>query len=164
MDDARPLPQLPAELLRACYAEAVRCYPSEACGLLLGPADRPVCDEVRLCQNQQDRLHAQDPVAYPRTSRTAYSLPAHEVLFLERSLGSERPVKIVFHSHIDVGAYFSDEDRRAATWQGEPLYPVDHLVLDAGPEGVRGARLYRFRDGDFVEVARYDAEGARCEP
>ena len=65
---------------------------------------------------------------------------------------------MIYHSHCDVGAYFSDEDKRAATPFGEPLYPVDYLVIDCARAGVRGARLFRFQAGDFAEIARYPAE------
>lgn len=153
-----PVPTVPAEVLRAAYAEARRCYPEEACGFLLGPRDAPTCDEARACQNRQNALHALDPQTFPRDARTAYQLGAADVLALSRSLDGARPVKILYHSHVEVGAYFSPEDRRAALLEGEPVYPVDYLVIDCARAGVRGARLFRFQAGDFAEIARYPAE------
>lgn len=153
-----PVPTLDSAALRAAYAEARRRYPEEACGFLLGPRDQPLCDEAQPCQNQQNALHALDPETFPRDARTAYQLGARDILALSRSLDGPRPVKIIFHSHVDVGAYFSPEDRRAALLEGEPVYPVDYLVIDCGGERVRGARLYRFAADDFVEVARYPGE------
>lgn len=152
---ALPIPEIADEVLRLVYAQAERLYPEEACGLLIGPRDTLRCDEARPCENQQNRLHARDPVAYPRDARTAYALSVADLTFLDASLGSDRPVKIVYHSHIEVGAYFSLEDRSAATFEGELIYPVDYLVIDAKQEGVRGAKLFRFRDGDFVVIAEY---------
>jgi adenylyltransferase/sulfurtransferase len=143
MSTEHPIPEIPSSLLAACYADAVRCYPKEACGLLLGPAGGALCDEVRVCETQQDRLHQADPASHPRDGRMAYSLAAPEVLLLERSLGGPRPVRVIYHSHVEVGAYFSEEDRRAATWDGEPLYPVDYLVIDVSAGGARGSRLSR---------------------
>lgn len=159
MSGEPPVPVLPPALLLQCYAEAARAYPEEACGLLLGPAGSAGCDEVRPCENQQNRLHALDPETFPRDARTAYHLSARDLLYLDRSLGGPRPVKVVYHSHVDVGAYFSEEDRRAATYEGELLYPVDYLVIACGAAGARAARLFRFRAGVFVEVARYDSAG-----
>lgn len=147
--------QIEADVLGLCYVEAAQAYPEEACGLLIGPRDRPLCDEIRPCKNQQNQLHALDPETYPRDAHQAYSLSARDVLYLDRSLSGPRPVKIIYHSHVDVGAYFSAEDRAAALVNGEPLYPVLYLVMDCGPGGVRGARLFRFTDGDFVEVQRF---------
>ena len=77
------------------------------------------------------------------------------MLFLQRSLDGERPVQVIYHSHVDVGAYFSEEDSRAATRDGEPIFPVDYLVIDCAADGVRGAKLFRFRGGTFVSVREY---------
>ena len=148
-------PRIPEALLARCYADARRCYPEEACGLLIGPKDAALCDEARPCDNQQNRLHAADPEGFPRDARTAYNLGAQDLFFLTRSLDGDRPVKIIYHSHVEVGAYFSDEDRRAATFEDELLYPVDYLVIDCAAAGVRGAKLFRFRDGAFVAIAEY---------
>lgn len=151
------IPVIAAAALEAAYAEAVRCYPEEACGLLIGPSDAAFCDEARPCKNQQGRLHALDPETYPRDARTAYQLSGADILSLSRSLGTARPVKIIFHSHVEVGAYFSAEDRRAALLEDELAYPVDYLVIDCVREGVRGSVLFRYRGGDFVPVAHYGA-------
>ena len=53
-------------------AEAERCYPLEACGLLLREADGTLVAVA--APNLQDRYHALDPDAYPRTARAAYKL------------------------------------------------------------------------------------------
>lgn len=158
--DRPPVPILDPALLQLCYAEAAQAYPEEACGLLIGPKGEDRCDEVRTCRNQQNLLHALDPQTYPRDASKAYSLEGKDTLFLQRSLTGPRPVKIIYHSHVDVGGYFSAEDRAAALYEGALVYPVDYLVVDAGPAGVRGARLFRFQDGDFVTIANYDETGA----
>jgi proteasome lid subunit RPN8/RPN11 len=112
---------------------------------------------VRRCENRQNALHAEDPRAFPRDARTAYNLGAKDLFFLDKSLRSPRPVAVIYHSHVDVGAYFSDEDARAAAPDGELLYPVDYLVVDVRADCVRGAKLFRFADGRFVEVGSYGA-------
>jgi proteasome lid subunit RPN8/RPN11 len=149
------IPEIPASLLHTVYNDAQRCYPEEACGLLIGPRAGAHCDEARPCENQQNRLHEADPESHPRDARTAYALGVRDLRLLDASLGSDRPVKVIYHSHVDVGAYFSDEDRRAATYDGELIYPVDYLVVDCAKEGVRGAKLFRFRAGAFFAVAEY---------
>ena len=53
MSSEPSLPELTAEVLRACYADAVARYPEEACGLLLGPRGEPVCDEARVRQIEE---------------------------------------------------------------------------------------------------------------
>jgi proteasome lid subunit RPN8/RPN11 len=143
--------ELPRAVLDAIYAHAREGYPEEVCGFVIAG------DEARRCENRQNALHAEDPEAFPRDARTAYNLGAKDLFFLDRSLRSERPVRIIYHSHVDVGAYFSEEDVRAAALDGEILYPVDYLVVDVRADGVRGAKLFRFRDGTFVEVGAYGA-------
>lgn len=160
----RELPQLAPALLRQCFAHARAEFPKEACGLLSGPIGQP--SSLRVCENDQDRLHAHDPLEFPSDGRTAFRLRFGDVCWLLESLRSQEPVQVVFHSHIDVGADFSGDDRRAALSDGQPTYPVDHLIVDVCASGVRGAKLFRFSSsagaGDFKLVAEYDAEGLRA--
>jgi len=150
----------PAALANS-YAEAQRCYPEEACGLILGPADGPLCDEARACQNQQNRMHQLDPERFPRDATTAYCLGLKDLRILEDSAASPRPVKIIYHSHVDRGAYFSDEDRRAALFfDGTPTYPVDYLVISCHKDGVHGAKLFRFHAGEFIVVGEFPGNAA----
>jgi proteasome lid subunit RPN8/RPN11 len=140
--------EIPRPVLEAIYAHAREGYPEEVCGFILD-------GEARRCDNRQNALHQEDPVAFPRDARTAYNLGAKDLFFLDRSLRSERPVRAIYHSHIDVGAYFSAEDERAAAPDGELTYPVDYLVVDVQKDGVRGAKMFRFSDGKFVEIGSY---------
>jgi adenylyltransferase/sulfurtransferase len=139
--------ELSRAVLDEIYAHARAGYPEEICGLIIAE------NEVRRCENRQNALHAEDPEHFPRDARTAYNLAPKDLLFLGRSLGGARPVTAIYHSHVDVGAYFSDEDVRAALNDGELLYPVDYVVIDVRKEGVRGCRRFRFTDGKFVEIA-----------
>lgn len=141
--------EIPRAVLEAIYAHAREGYPEEVCGFIVGG------DEARRCENRQNALHAEDPVAFPRTAATAYNLGARDIMFLDRSQKSERRVGVIYHSHVDVGAYFSAEDEKAAAPDGELLYPVDYLVVDVRNDGVRGAKLFRFEGGTFVEVGSY---------
>ena len=136
---------LSATALEKIFAHAVDGYPREVCGLVFAARDAGGYPdpEVQRCENQ----HA--------ASRTAYSLSAADVMSLARSLETDRPARIVYHSHIDIGAYFSDEDVMSAAPGGALLVPVDHLVVDVRERVVRGAKLYRFDAGRFGELARY---------
>ena len=143
--------EIPRSVLDAVYAHAREGYPEEVCGFVI-PGEPW---EARRCENRQNALHAEDPAHFPRDARTAYNLGPKDLFFLDKSLRSARPVTLIYHSHVEVGAYFSDEDVRAAAPDGELLYPVDYLVVDAKRSGAAGARLFRFEGGAFVEVARY---------
>jgi proteasome lid subunit RPN8/RPN11 len=143
-------PALTREQLEIIYRHARAEHPKECCGFVLG---RGASAEIIACENQQDRYHAVDPETYPRTSADAYMFGAKDVLRLDRSLASEHPATIVYHSHPRVGAYFSAEDARAALASG---WPVDHLVVDCQDDRIGRALLFRRVGDEFVEIACFD--------
>lgn len=158
----KPLPTIPAEVLVDIYEHAQEAYPEECCGFLIGPAYHPSIAEARRCENQQNRYHQLDPEHFPRTAREAYYLGGKDLRFLAESLSSSQPVKIIYHSHPDVGAYFSEEDTRAALGRdpdetAQPQYPVDYIVIDAQADHIGGAKLFRWapEKRTFIEAATY---------
>jgi proteasome lid subunit RPN8/RPN11 len=112
----------PAELERA-REQATAEYPAECCGVVLvrngDPADRVLLP----CRNIQNELHARDPLAHPRDARTAYYIDHRDLLAIGRRESEGYRVATIYHSHIDVGAYFSDTDKKNALIDGEPTYP-----------------------------------------
>lgn len=143
-------PELPEDL-----SEVIRhlesCYPREGCGVLLR-AGQGGAWRVRSLRNAQDELHARDPVRFPRTSRTAFSFEPREWLgvLLEAEARGEH-VACVFHSHVDTGADFSDEDRRQAAPDGHPLLPgVCHLVMAVHSGYVRDMEIFWWECGEFL--------------
>ncbi len=156
------LPTIPTEILTEIYAHAKETYPEECCGFLIGPDKAPSIDEARQCENQQNRYHDLDPEHFPRTARQAYYLGGKDLLFLAESLNSPRPVKVIYHSHPDVGAYFSEEDTRAALGHtpddtAQPQYPVGYIVIDAQASHIAGAKLFHWSPAQrsFIEIAAY---------
>jgi len=129
----------PTELLRRVVALSRAAYPAEACGLFTGAS----WGEVRLAEleNIQDALHARDPERHPRTSRTAYAM---HPLRLSEAVDDGGGLLCIWHSHCDVGAYFSDEDVRVALGGGrEPLWPgVVYLVVSCRADGVDDLQLF----------------------
>lgn len=117
----------------------------ESCGLLLGPAgDALLVDEVVPMENRANRLHRLDPETYPRTGRMYFDL---DPLKFERAVkageANGRPVKVLYHSHLDVGAYFSDTDAQAATMGGEePTYDLAYLVTSVREGRVDDRKLF----------------------
>lgn len=139
------------------YEHARRDYPRECCGIVFGPRDGDAADEAMACPNIQDDLHAADPERFARDARTAYNLDAADLFRLQKSLRGPRPAKIVYHSHVDVGAYFSDTDQAAALMDGEPAYPVEYVVVDVKADGAHGAVQFAWDAGAkrYLEVRRY---------
>lgn len=136
----------------AISAQAVEEYPFESCGVILARGD-----ERRLlrCRNAQNELHARDPARYPRDARTAYYIDPKDLLRIGDLERQGFGVAVIYHSHIDAGAYFSETDRRQAVVGGEPSYPGAVYVVTSVVRGVVDA-VAAFRwdaaRGDFVPM------------
>jgi len=137
--------------LKEIYILARQHYPHECCGLILKQGIRP-------CKNIQNELHQLDPVKYPRNPKEGFVLSSEDSLFLSKNVNSENPVKVIYHSHPNVGAYFSDEDKKNALFEGEPIYPVDHLVIDIQKNEIVCSKLFRFIEGDYQLIAVFSGE------
>ncbi len=154
-----PHPTVSPEALAAMYAHARRDYPNECCGIVFGPRDAPVADRAQACANVQNQLHESDPEMHKRDARTAYQLEARDLLNMQKSLRTEAPAKIIYHSHVEVGAYFSETDQAAAQMEGEPTYPVEYVVIDVRAGGIGGAAQFAWDAATrrYIEIGRYPA-------
>ncbi|MXZ90710.1 MAG: hypothetical protein F4W95_13695 [Chloroflexi bacterium] len=152
--------RIPPAILESVYREARAAYPAECCGWLTGPAGGDVVDVVRPAVNAQDE-DALIPVE-GRTSERAYSFNFDDIRALDESFASATPARIIYHSHPNGQAYFSETDREVATqppgWGEGPVFPVQQLVVGIDAERVVEAALFGWDDdaGGFVELARYE--------
>jgi proteasome lid subunit RPN8/RPN11 len=107
-------------------AQAVAEYPAESCGVILTREG-----ERRLipCRNIQNELHAREPERYPRDARTAYYIDPQDIRRIAKLEGEGFSVAVIYHSHVDAGAYFSDTDRRNAMMGDEPIYPNTTYIV-----------------------------------
>jgi proteasome lid subunit RPN8/RPN11 len=138
----------------------------ESCGLLLGPAaDALEVDEIVPFVNRAAKLHALDPVTYPRTARMYFDLdPLKFQRAIEQGESNGRPVKVLYHSHLDAGAYFSETDAAAATMGGaEPTYDLAYLVTSvvAGVVAARALFVWSTASSTFVEAPLTILDDAR---
>jgi [CysO sulfur-carrier protein]-S-L-cysteine hydrolase len=132
---------LPESLLEAVHEEARRAYvrDEESCGLLVGKAEEPLAlDGIVPMKNRANALHVLDPDTYPRTGRMYFDI---DPLAFERHVKTRaaegRPAKVLYHSHLDAGAYFSETDAAATTMGGnEPAYDLAYLVTSVRKGGV----------------------------
>ncbi|MGA1197654.1 MAG: Mov34/MPN/PAD-1 family protein [Candidatus Latescibacterota bacterium] len=109
------------EIWNEMFAHAKADYPAECCGIITNVQGNLT---VHRCENIQDKLHAADPQTHPRTSKLAYRMDDMQVMRIQREAESkEGQMVAIYHSHIDVDAYFSEEDQNAAMFFGEPAYP-----------------------------------------
>ena len=117
------------EHLRAIGAHARELFPVECCGY--------ITDRVVRCTNAL-------------ASETRFEIAGAELFAFAQAFEAAVPPRVVYHSHTNGRAYFSEADRALAS------YPVDHLVIGVTASGLTEAAL--FRAGDFVEIARWPAE------
>ena len=110
---------------------ALEEYPSECCGIIAGLVDTEKDDVLFRCTNIQNKLHEMDPETYPRDAKTAYNIDPRELFKVFNEIKLKGMIlKIFYHSHPDHEAYFSDEDKKMALFDGEPTYPdAKHLVV-----------------------------------
>jgi proteasome lid subunit RPN8/RPN11 len=139
-------PGIVARLVALCEADPAR----EACGFVLR---RGGALHVEPIANVADRYHDLDPERFPRTSRDSYLMDPKDQLRVQRELearGGE--IVAVWHSHVEVGAYFSEKDRADAVVDGVQMVPgAEYLVLGVRGGRVTEARRYRLEGGAFVE-------------
>ena len=142
---------IPEERDRVC-AQAVAEYPAESCGVILV---RGTERQLLPCRNIQDELHARDPERHPRDARTAYYIDPADLLRIGRKEGDGFTVAVIYHSHIDAGAYFSETDRRNALFGGEPSYPEATYVVTSvmgGRADAMAAFRWNATQRDFVAL------------
>ena len=143
--------------VRAMQDHAFAAYPGECCGLFFGQPGSTEVTRVLPVDNMADKLHALDPVEYPRTSRDAFAMNEAKVARLVREAEAAGEAWLgIWHSHIDCGAYWSSEDKRNAAPNGVPVYPqLFQTVIDCRPGRIIEARTFRWDGTDYVPVATH---------
>ena len=116
---------LEKEQLDEIHQHAVEEYPNECCGIVVGNPDHNNDNVVYRCENIQNKLHEKNPENFTRDARTAYNISALELQRLLSEASSKgRVFKVLYHSHPEHDAYFSEEDTKMALFDGEsPIYP-----------------------------------------
>jgi proteasome lid subunit RPN8/RPN11 len=132
----------------------------EACGVIDGPAGDLLADRAERLPNLANRYHAMDPEGYPRTGRTYFLIDP--LKFSKKVRAGEdagRPIKVLYHSHLDCGAYFSETDAQTALAGGEePSYDLAFLVVSVRGDGKGGGaqvddrKLFVWSGSAFVEA------------
>ena len=159
-------------------ARARPTIPAECCGVVLvrTRGRRGSGDSSRAATSRTSSTR-KDPGRFPRTARTAYYIAHEDLLEIGRREAEGFEVHVIYHSHVDTGAYFSETDRRNAMIDGTPAYPAATYVVVGGHRGPRRgdarASLRARRPREFVEVPlssreprsgqkAVDGSGTRC--
>jgi [CysO sulfur-carrier protein]-S-L-cysteine hydrolase len=136
---------LKKEQLDEIHRHAVEEYPYECCGIVVGDPDHNDDNVVHRCENIQNKLHEKDPENFTRDARTAYNISALVLQKLLSEASSKGKVfKVLYHSHPEHDAYFSEEDTRMALFDGElPIYPeTKYLVISVYDKKIRHQALF----------------------
>jgi [CysO sulfur-carrier protein]-S-L-cysteine hydrolase len=140
-------PDVVARIAALCEADPAR----EVCGFVVR---RGAELEVVQVANVADRYHAADPERFPRTSRDSYLMDPKAQLRLLREIeawGGE--IVAVWHSHVEVGAYFSEKDRSDAVVDGVQAMPgAEYLVIGVRGGRVTEAKRFRWDGREFAEA------------
>ena len=123
---------------------ALECYPSESCGFVFGPAEEPaLLDALQREENEADKYHKLDPVTFPRTSNTYFKInELRAARTFEQAHAQGRPLKVIYHSHCDAGAYFSEEDAATFANDGQLMWPCAYIVVSVMHGKVADRRLW----------------------
>jgi [CysO sulfur-carrier protein]-S-L-cysteine hydrolase len=140
--------------LNEIFAHAEEAFPEEACGLVIGKQDNPSTNLVRRCCNLANQYHRDDPIRNPRDAKTAYIMDPKDLLRIQ----SEADAKgfefvVLYHSHPDHEAYFSETDRELALFDGEPVWPrLRYLVVSVKNGKVSYCKVFTWDaiDGQFT--------------
>lgn len=143
---------IPTEAARQIVRHAEATYPAECCGLLLADAE----GKLRFQPIANIAGTADGKATSTRSLRDGYVMEPKALLdALEATEQAGGLLWAIVHSHPDVGAYFSAEDKNMALGGGtDPLWPgVRYLVVSVRQGRVDGARLYTWEPSahDFRE-------------
>jgi len=134
-------------------SHAQETFPDECCGVVLS---RDTAGRVVPLRNIQNKLHALDPLIYPRTAVIAYAMDPLELDGVIRQAEAKgEQLKAFYHSHPNHDAYFSDEDKVFACPFGEPTFPdTVQIVVSVYERSVKTAKAFVWSNekSDFVEV------------
>lgn len=141
-----------ASALAVVAAHAEAAYPEECCGALLGTGPGEVTEAVRLT-NLAASSRPTDPDGRARGARDAYEVDPVE-LDRVHDEAAARGLQVVgvYHSHVEVGAYFSKMDQEVALAFGDPTYPV-YLVASARASRCDELKSFTWDGDSFVEQA-----------
>lgn len=146
-----------SKVLKQVEAHAVECYPSESCGFLHGPADDwQRVDGITREVNEADKYHKLDPERFPRTSEMYFKInELRASRAFDEGQAAGRPIKVIYHSHCDAGAYFSEEDAATFASDAQLMWPCAFLVVSVVDGVVKDRKLWVHKIGsnDFVEGA-----------
>lgn len=149
-------------LVAEIYRAVEPAWPEEGCGFVFEAADGTLL--VLPTINRAPELHRRDPERYPRGGADWFE-PDMKPWF--RAVREGATPRVIFHSHPEVGAYFSQGDHDSAVMHDDDGKVVErnpgvfHIVVSVRQSVADGAKMFRFNalTGTFDEIAVFDSAG-----
>ena len=140
---------VPRSVLDELHRHAVECYPNECCGFVSGPAAEPLQLTAAVREvNEADKYHALDPVTFPRTARSYFKInELRATRAFEQGEKSGQPIKVIYHSHCDAGAYFSSEDAATFASDNTLMWPCAFVVVSVLDGKIADTKLWVHQPG-----------------
>ena len=148
---------MPGWVFNEMCSHALDAVPEECCGLITGRPDAPFLGLSRIT-NVMNKMHLSDPEQYPLDARVGYYMAETE--YLSAMLQAEERGEVVtgvYHSHLNAGAYLSDEDRAYAE---NPLFPFPgafQIVLSVSGGRIKEVACFSVdeeADGAYEKLGR----------
>jgi len=153
LDPALESRTIPNAVLHEICRHALDVAPEECCGLILGNAQEPFLESVRIT-NVMTKMHVADPTAFPRDARHAYYMSETEYLnAIQKAEDAGEFVSAVYHSHFGQGCYLSEDD---IAFAAHPLFPFPdaaQVVVSLLGDRVREVGIFEptgVSEADFV--------------
>jgi proteasome lid subunit RPN8/RPN11 len=147
--------EISSQLMAELEAHALSTYPDECCGFVSGPAWEP--NQLTASQreeNEADKYHKLDPETFPRTARTYFKInELRAARAFDEGDKDGQPIKVIYHSHCDAGAYFSQEDAATFASDNTLMWPCAFIVVSVQSGKVAEKKLWVHVPGtnDFRE-------------
>jgi proteasome lid subunit RPN8/RPN11 len=126
VDDKAESVEFPARVLADLCRHAWDTSPEECCGLIIGDENERYQRVVR-CHNDMNQRHKKDPEKFPRDAKTAFWMRETDQNDAEEAAKEGRKVTAVYHSHVGVNAYLSEED--LSYLEHERFRGADQIVI-----------------------------------
>jgi len=146
--------RITSESLKEIYLHARKEFPNECCGWILGEKDSTLASKVRKAENLYTAIN--HPTQSTRSKETAYVISGKDLIELNESFEKQFIPKIIYHSHPNGKAYFSETDINNAMspWGTEPSYPVQQIVIGINKDEIVEAKQFawNYKSKKFIEI------------
>ncbi len=164
-EEAEPVP-ISARILAELRHHARDTLPDECCGLIIGDENERYQRVVR-CHNDMNQRHSEDSQAFPRDASSAFWMRETDYQKAYEAADEQgQRVTAVYHSHVSVRAYLSEEDLRYLEQELFPFPDADQIVVGVPLESTQPAQdapVDSDRRDDPRELKRLDLSDLKFE-